>query len=95
MSEVPGDSHWQVVDNLHEAFSRYRQVRPDLILRIGHGSEVRYIIPELETDRHPDVAIAFRDAPYRRASATPGQALAVEVVSPGSQSRRRDLRGEA
>ena len=89
VSEVPGDLRWQILDNIHEAFSRYRQDHPDLILRIGHGSEVRFIIPELVTDRHPDVAVVFRDAPLdergrRRA------ALAVEVVSPGNKARRRD-----
>ena len=88
VSEIPGDSHGQIVDNIHEAFSRYRREHPGLILRIGHGSDVRYIIPELVSERHPDVAIVFRGAPLddrgrRRA------ALAVEVVSPGARARRR------
>jgi len=89
VSEVPGDAHWQIIHNLHESFSDHNRRHPGVILRIGHGSDVRYIIPELETDRHPDVAIAFRDATKdhrgrRRA------ALAVEVVSPGAVARRRD-----
>jgi len=89
VSEVPGDPHWQIADNLREAFSRHRREHPGPILRIGHGSDVRYIIPELETDRHPDVAIAFRDAPIdERGRLRAG--LAVDVVSPGSRARRRD-----
>ncbi len=93
VSEVPGDPHWQIVHNIHEAFSAYHRQHPGVILRIGHGSDVRYIIPELETDRHPDLAIAFRDAPVgfkgRRQAA-----LAVEVVSPGSEARRRDYKAK-
>jgi len=89
VSEVPGDSHGQVVDNVHEAISRYRRDHPGLILRIGHGSDIRFVIPEVESDRNPDLAVVIRGAPLdprgrRRA------ALAVEVVSPGARARRRD-----
>ncbi len=62
---------------------------PDTIHRIGHGSEVRLLIPELESGRHPDVAVAFRGAP-RNARGHLMPALVVEVVSPGktgSQTR--------
>ena len=54
VSEILGESHFQVVDNLHEAFSLHRQFHPDLILRVGRESEVRFISPDLKTDRHPD-----------------------------------------
>src|SRR5947209_20577941 len=56
VSEVPGESHYQVVDNLHEAFSTHRRRYPNLILRVGRGSDVQYIIPDLHTARHPDLA---------------------------------------
>jgi Uma2 family endonuclease len=87
--EIPGDDHGQIVDNLHEVFSRFRREHPDVILRIGHGSDIRLIIPELDSDRHPDLAIIPRGAPVdergrRRAT------LAVEVVSPGKKARARD-----
>jgi Uma2 family endonuclease len=89
VSEIPGDAHGQIVDNLHEAFSLYRRDHADLILRIGHGSDVRFIIPEFESDRHPDVALIFRDAPLNEQGRRRAD-LAVEVVSPGAQARRRD-----
>jgi Uma2 family endonuclease len=89
VGEVPGDSHRQVVDNLHEAFSHYRRQHPGLILCIGHGSDIRFIIPELESDRHPDLAIVFRDAP-RDPRGRRQAGLAVEVVSPGKEARQRD-----
>src|SRR5271165_1274293 len=31
VTEVPGDDHGQIVDNLHEAFSKYRSEHPGLI----------------------------------------------------------------
>jgi Uma2 family endonuclease len=89
VSEVPGDAHWQIVDNLHEAFSLYRRQHPGIISRIGHGSDVRFIIPELVSDRHPDLGILLQGDPlddrgWRRPS------LVVEVVSPGKAAHRRD-----
>lgn len=87
--EVPGEDHAQVIDSLHEAFSLYRRQHPGRILRIGHGSDVRFVIPDLRSDRHPDLAVIFRDAPLdERGRRRP--ALAVEVVSPGAEARRRD-----
>ncbi len=90
VTNVPSVPHWQIVDNLHEGFSAYRREQPGLIQLIGHGSDVRYVIPELESDRHPDLAIVFRGAP-RDAHGNRQALLAVEVVSPGSRSRKRDL----
>jgi Uma2 family endonuclease len=89
VTEVPNDAHGKIVDNLREALSVYRRAHPRLFLRIGHAGEVRLIIPGLGSDRNPDMAIVFHDAPVddhgRRVPA-----LAVEVVSPGAAARRRD-----
>ena len=63
VTEVPGDNHGQIVHNLHEALSQYRREHPDQILRFAHGSDIRLIIPELDSDRNPDLAIVFRGAP--------------------------------
>ncbi len=89
VTNIPGDLHSQIVDNIHEQFSEYRRQHPRLIRRIGHGSDIRYIIPELESDRHPDLAIVFRDTP-RDANRRQRALLAVEVVSPGNRARKRD-----
>src|SRR5689334_25205178 len=62
VSEVPRDDHGQVVDNLHEAISLYRREHPGRIRRIAHGSDVRLIITELKSGRHPDLAIVFYGA---------------------------------
>jgi Uma2 family endonuclease len=89
VTEVPNDPHAKIVDNLHEALSAYRRLHAGLFYRIGHASDVRLIIPGLGSDRNPDIAIVFSDAPLdHRGRRTP--ALAVEVVSAGAAARRRD-----
>jgi Uma2 family endonuclease len=90
VSEIPGPFHFQVVDNIHESLSAHRRGHPGLILRIGRGSDVRFIIPELETDRHPDLAVVFRGTVQVDFQGHPLPLLGVEVVSPGSRSRKRD-----
>ena len=89
VTEVPGDDHWQIVHNLHEMFSAYSRLHPGAIRRIGHGSDVRLIIPVLESDRHPDLGVALRDDPRDdRKRLRPS--LVAEVVSPGKKARQRD-----
>ena len=89
MVEIPSDGHCQVVDNLDYALTEYRIRNPGLILRIRGGGEVRIIIPDLASDRHPDLAVVFRNAPLDvREHRIP--VLAVEVVSPGKAARVRD-----
>ena len=86
VTEVPGDDHWQIVHNLHEMFSAYSRLHPGAIRRIGHGSDVRLIIPVLESDRHPDLGVALRDDPRDdRKRLRPS--LVAEVVSPSSKTR--------
>ena len=89
VTEVPNDPHWQVLDNLHEAFSRYRRQHRGVILRIGHGSECRLWIPETVSGRNPDLAIVFRGTPEDARGRRP-PSLAVEVVSPGREAHERD-----
>jgi Uma2 family endonuclease len=63
VTEVPYDPHAKIVDNLREALSAYRRLHPGVFYCIGHAGEVRLIIPGLGSDRNPDVAIVFSDAP--------------------------------
>ncbi len=89
VTETPSDDHGQVVHNTHEEFSDYRRQRPGLIRRIGHGSDVRLLIPEWNSDRNPDLAVIFPDAHRNdRGRQIPG--LVVEVLSPGQRSHDRD-----
>jgi Uma2 family endonuclease len=89
VTEVPNDDHGQIVHNLHEEFSLYLRAHPGLIRRIAHGSDIRLLIPELGSDRNPDLALVFFDAPLNhRGRQIP--ALVVEIVSPGARAHRRD-----
>jgi Uma2 family endonuclease len=89
VSEVPSDDHAQTIDSVHLAIDIYRLSHPGRIRRVCHGSDVRLIIPELESDRHPDLAIVFRDAPISpRGRQIPEWVC--EIVSPGAKARRRD-----
>jgi hypothetical protein len=92
VTEIPGDDHWQVLDTLHESFSRYRQQHPGVILRIGHGSEVRYVIPEIQSGgarTWPSWCRATRGT--RRADC--GRAW-LSRSSPGQASEAAGLRGQ-
>jgi Uma2 family endonuclease len=89
VSEVPSDDHGHVIDNLHEMISLYRRGHPGRISRIAHGSDIRLLIPELESDRHPDLAIVFRGAPLNARGRQIPRWIS-EVVSPGAKARRRD-----
>jgi Uma2 family endonuclease len=62
---------------------------PGLISLIGHGSEFRFVIPGLGSDRHPDLVVVFRGAELDE-NGRPRPSLAVEIVSPGSVARKRD-----
>jgi Uma2 family endonuclease len=89
VSEVPGDYHGQIIDNLHLTIDIHRLRHPGVIRRLAHGSDIRLIIPELESGRHPDLAVVFPDAQLTpRGRQRPG--LVCEVVSPGTRARRRD-----
>jgi Uma2 family endonuclease len=90
VTQVPGEPHYQIVHDLHELFSEHGRRHPGLILRIGRGSDVQYVLPELDLDRNPDLAVVFRDIPTRDVQGRRLSVLAVEVVSPGTRARKRD-----
>jgi Uma2 family endonuclease len=94
VSEVPDDDHGQVIDNLRESISLYRRDHRDRIIRIAHSGEVRLIIPELESGRHPDLAIVFRRAPVDARRRQIPQWVS-EVVSPGKKARERDYEAKS
>ena len=89
VTKVPKGKHAQVVDNTHEALSNYRRLHPGLVRRIGHGSDVRYVTSLFTSDRHPDLAVLFLQAPAD-VEGKPLSVLGVEVVSRGKRARRRD-----
>jgi len=89
VAEVPNDPHWQILDNLHEAFSMHRRQHPGVILRIGHGSECRVWILETVSGRNPDLAIVLHGTPNDVRGRRP-PSLVVEIVSRGREAHERD-----
>ena len=89
VTEVPGLKHWRILDNLQEALSLYRREHPGIVDLVGHGSEVRFLVPELGSDRHPDIGVVLPGASSDDRG-RPRPVLAIEIVSPGKAARDRD-----
>ena len=87
VTQVPNPSHGQVVTKLYDAISQYRRTHPGVVLRYGGGSEFQFVLPALQSGRHPDLGVVLRGAPedWRGDSIV---ALAAEVVS--ARSAKRD-----
>ncbi len=86
VTEVPNDPHGQIVSNIQWSLYSYKSAHPDVIRRIGGGSEFRLWVPEMASGRNPDVAVVFRGTPKDgRGRRRPS--LVVEVVSGGGEDR--------
>ena len=86
VTEVPNDPHGQIVDNLHEGISRYRQHYPGSDPPIGGAGEFRLWVPEMISGRNPDLAIVLRGTPKDAARPRP-PSLVAEVVSERGEDR--------
>jgi Uma2 family endonuclease len=86
VTEVLDDPHGQVEWNILRALARYDEAHPGLIARVGGSGSFRLWLPGMISGRNPDVAVALRgaskDARGRRVAS-----LAVEIVSPGGETR--------
>ncbi|MBY0515227.1 MAG: Uma2 family endonuclease [Gemmataceae bacterium] len=90
MSEVPNYSHAALVGDLRDHLGRYRLDHPGTVHRILEGSSGKLVIPDWESERHPDVAV-YLAAPKGRWNRTMWRTwvpeLAIEVVSESSRDR--------
>src|SRR4051794_36233307 len=86
VTEVPDDSHGQIVCNLYRALATFQQAHPGVIRRYGGAGEFRLWLPGMNSVRNPDVAAVLQGAPKNlRGRRIP--ALAAEVVSLGGETR--------
>jgi Uma2 family endonuclease len=89
VTEVPNEPHELIVCFLSEAIVAYRQAHPGRIYRWGAASSFRLWLPGMISGRNPDLAVvlegAAQDARGRRIPA-----LAMEVVSEGTEAHERD-----
>ena len=89
VTQVPNDPHRQVLDNLREAISIYRQAHFGLMRCRGGGAEFQLGIPSADSVRHPDLGIVFAGTPKdNRGRRQPS--WVAEIVSSGNEACHRD-----
>ena len=90
MSEVPNFIHALIVSMIRDSLGAYRIAHPELDLLILNGMECKLLIPDLESERHPDIAV-YLTRPKGRKNRTMWRggvpALVIEVVSAASDHR--------
>jgi Uma2 family endonuclease len=88
VSDVPGPRHLVQLNAIRRQLHAYDLQHPDKIHTIASGSDCKILLADLESERHPDVAIYKNPPPEGDdfwASWIPE--IVMEVVSPGSEQR--------
>ncbi len=92
MVDVPKPRHLKLFDALRRQFSAFESKHPKLIYAIAGGGECKLLIPDLESERHPDLAVYKTPPPKGRNDDEVWSQwvpeIVVEVVS--ASSRHRD-----
>src|SRR4051812_34822220 len=57
VSDVPDDRHLAQVDDIRQQLAEYRAAHRGIIQRVAGSGECKILLPQLETERHPDVAV--------------------------------------
>lgn len=86
--DVPDWGHLAQLDEAREQFSAYRRRHKGRIYRIAHGADCKILLPDLESERHPDLAVYMApptDMTDIWAHWVP--ALVIEIVSKSSAHR--------
>jgi len=90
--DVPGVPYMLVRHAIRDALVDYKRKNPERIYAIADGSDAVMRMPEMESERHPDISVYLTPPPV--ADAQPWEfwipEIVVEVVT--SQSRTRDYK---
>jgi Uma2 family endonuclease len=90
VSDVPGLPHFLQVAAIRDQLGAYKLAHPDRVYAIGGGAECKVLLPRLQSERHPDIAV-YKDPPAVEDDdamwSTWVPDIVVEVVSPGSEQR--------
>jgi Uma2 family endonuclease len=89
VSDVPNPPHLALVTAIRLQLFAYAIAHPGRIYTIASGGECKILVADLESERHPDLAL-YRSPPPAADSAVWWRwipELVVEVVSPGSEQR--------
>lgn len=94
--DVPGVPHMLLVQAIRRAIFLYRHHHPERVYVIATGSECALRMPEIESERHPDLAVYLFPPPVE--GDQPWEYwipdLVVEVVSPRSEQRDYGIKRE-
>ena len=88
VSDVPKRRHLAQVMNLRRQLGAYDLSNPGRIDSIAAGSECKILLVDLDSERHPDLAV-YKQPPVDEDDmwATWIPEVVIEVVSPGSEGR--------
>ena len=90
VSEIANFIHALIVSMIRDSFGAYRIAHPEFDHLILNGMECKLLIPDLESERHPDIAV-YLTRPKGPKNRTFWRrwipALVIEVVSPESDHR--------
>jgi Uma2 family endonuclease len=90
VSDVPGILHAVALRTIRQIVSNYEESDPGIIAFSGNGAELKILIAEVESERHPDWAVYLTEPPTD--SDQPWSEwvpdIVIEVVS--ESSRKRD-----
>lgn len=95
VSDVPEPRHLAQIDEIREQLSAYRKQNSGMIHRLAGGSDCKILLRELQSQRHPDVAV-YKTPPPRQGDTWADwiPEIVIEVVSPGSEERDYVLKRE-
>jgi Uma2 family endonuclease len=85
--DVPNFRHAAQLDAISQQLGAYRADHPGRVYALLGGSDCKLLVPDLDSERHPDLAV-YRTAPKQPddwASWIPD--IVVEIVSPSSRQR--------
>jgi Uma2 family endonuclease len=88
VSDVPKPKHLAMVTAARRQLAAIDLTHPGMIYTIAAGSECKILLPEFESERHPDLAI-YKTPPPSNDDCWDVwlPELALEVISPSSQTR--------
>ena len=91
VSDVPGRKHFAQVNAIRRQLSMYDAANPGQIYGIATGSECKILLTDLNSERHPDLAV-YKLPPPDADDYWPEWVpeIVIEVVSPGSEAEHRD-----
>lgn len=95
VSQVPEPRHFAVVNATRRQIHAFDLSHPGRIFGVASGSECKLLLPDFDSERHPDLAV-YTVAPPRGKNVWARwiPELVIEVVSPGSEERDYILKRE-